>query len=88
MKYNKFLKENISDIDDYSISDIKLINNSFKTNDDKFFTKEESDGYSYWYESTNPEYYIGHRSFDYVFAVPNGIESAVKILNKIRHNEK
>lgn len=55
---------------------------SIKTKDGKFFTKHDHSGYSYWYDSSNNSK-LGEHSYDYVFAIPDGVESAIKTLNKV-----
>lgn len=68
----------------YEISDIKIIGHSYKTNDGKYFTKADGQGYSYWYEE---EFRLGNTAYDYLFFVgEKGFEGAVKVLNRVISN--
>lgn len=55
----------------------------FYTTDGLYHTREDADGYSYWFETRTGRCIYSSVSYDYCFATPNGILGALRILNKL-----
>jgi len=65
----------------------KVKSNVFKTKDGRYYSHQDAQSYSYWYDSTHQENMqrLGHGGYDYFFAInsPEQIEKAVTLLNKL-----
>ncbi len=68
----------------YLIGEIILVNHCFFTKDNLYSTKEDSKGYSYWYDGDDIR--LGHLGYDYVFATEKGKDEAIKKLNDLIKN--
>ena len=67
---------------EYTINDVILLKHQIKTKDGKYYTVEDSRCFSYWH-SVDDKYSMGSRAYDYLFACKEGLESAVKLLNRL-----
>jgi len=69
---------------DGDISYIKSPVVNFYTKDGKYYTKPDSKGFSYWYDSNGSR--LRNGGYDYVFGtlIHNNIEKVVNVLNKVK----
>ncbi len=66
---------------EYDYKDVAF--HTFSTKDGKYITKQDCDGYSYWYDVTD-NYHMGDTAYDYLFVTDAGDkEYVVKALNKV-----
>lgn len=55
----------------------------FTTKDGKYTTgSPNSDDFSYWRATSEPNGHLGNLGYDYVFGCPDGLAKAVEVLNK------
>ena len=69
----------------YTMNDIIFKKDHFETKDGKYFTESDSKHFSYWYERISDKKAVvayNNMGYDYCFACIEGLQDALRILNK------